>query len=134
VAPGTTSVTLSNPFASAWAPTPAEIGPFASAPTAEPYSTSATLTTLGFDHNVTSSTGNWWDYVLNGGRQPRSLFLLPGQSGTIDLTFTAPSGAAGTTVSGVIPVETFETNSYLTGFGDWSSDVLKVLNYSYTLG
>ena len=131
---GTTSVTLTNPFASAWAPTPAEVGPFGSAATPEDYSTSATLTTLGFDHNVRSSTGNWWDFVLNRGGQPDSLFLLPGDSGRMDLTFTVPTGPAGTTVSGMIPVETFGTNSYLTGIGDWSSDVLKVLNYSYTIG
>jgi hypothetical protein len=131
---GTTSVTLTNPFASEWAPAAAEVGPFAGPATPESYSTSATLTTLGFDHNVTSSTGNWWDFVLNGGAQPDSLFLLPGDSGTMDLTFTVPNGPAGTTVSGMIPVETFGTNSYYLGVGDWSSDVLKVLNYSYTLG
>ena len=62
------------------------------------------------------------------------LFLQPGQSGTMNVTFTVPSGTAGTTVSGEIPVETFDTNSFLTGIGDWSSDVLSVLHYSYTLG
>jgi hypothetical protein len=43
-------------------------------------------------------------------------------------------GAAGTKVSGVIPVETFNFNSFTTGLGDWSSDVLKVAHYSYTIG
>jgi hypothetical protein len=52
----------------------------------------------------------------------------------MDLTFTVPNAAAGTTVSGVVPVETFGTNSYYTGIGDWSSDVLAILNYSYTIG
>jgi len=131
---GTTSATVSSPFASLWAPTPSEVGPFASPATAEDYSTSATLTTLGFDHNVTSSTGNWWDFELNGGAQPHSLFLLPGQTGTMSLTFTVPSGAPGTPVTGQVPVETFPTNSVTTGIGDWSSDVLSVLRYSYTLG
>jgi hypothetical protein len=37
-------------------------------------------------------------------------------------------------VAGQIPVETFGTNSFLTGIGDWSSDTLSVLHYSYTLG
>jgi len=131
---GQTSVTLTNPFASLWAPATSEVGPFASAATPEAYTTSATLTTLGFDHNATPSTGNWWDFVLDGGPQPRSLFLNPGDSGTMDLTFTVPNAAAGTTVSGVVPVETFGTNSYYIGVGDWSSDVLKILNYSYTIG
>ena len=52
----------------------------------------------------------------------------------MDLTFTIATGAAGTKVSGLVPVETFNTNSYTSGIGDWSSDVLKVLKYSYTLG
>jgi hypothetical protein len=131
---GTTSVTLTNPFASEWAPAPSEVGPFTSLATPEDYSTSATLTTLGFDDNAVPSTGNWWDFVLNGGAQPHSLFLLPGQTGTMSVTFTVPTGAAGTSVSGVVPVETFPTNSVTTGIGDWSSDVLSVLHYSYTLG
>ena len=50
------------------------------------------------------------------------------------LTFTVPNGAAGTTVAGMVPVETFPTNSFTSGVGDWSSDVLKVLHYSYTIG
>jgi hypothetical protein len=31
-------------------------------------------------------------------------------------------------------VETFDYNSITTGIGDWSSDVLKVVRYSYTVG
>jgi hypothetical protein len=131
---GTTSVTLTNPFASVWSPATAEVGPFAAAETPEDYTTAATLTTLGFDDNATPSTGNWWDFVLNGGPPPRALFLNPGDSGTMDLTFTVPGAPAGTTVSGVVPVETFGTNSYYSGIGDWSSDVLKILSYSYTVG
>jgi hypothetical protein len=131
---GATSITLTSPFASAWAPAPSELGPFVSPATPEDYSTSATVTTLGFDHNVTPSTGNWWDFELNGGTQPHSLFLLPGESGMMSLTFTVPAGTPGTPVTGVIPVETFPTNSVTTGIGDWSSDVLKYLQYSYTLG
>jgi hypothetical protein len=132
---GATSVTVSKPFASAWAPGPSEVGPFASAATPEDYSTSATITTLGFDDNAVPDTGNVWATVLGGSSQPvNPLFLLPGQTGTMNLTFTVPSGAAGTTITGQVPVEKFPTNSFTTGVGDWSSDVLKVLQYSYTLG
>ena len=132
---GTTSVTLSNPFASEWAAAPSEVGPFASPATPEDYSTRATVTTLGFDHSVVPDTGDVWDAVLGGGSQSLNLlFLLPGQSGTMTLTFTVPSGAAGTKVSGMVAVETFPTNSYTTGIGDWSSDILRNLQYSYTLG
>ena len=132
---GTTSVTVSNPFASEWAPGPSEIGPFGSPETSEDYSTAATVTTLGFDNNAVPNTGDVWDDVVGGaGETLNPLFLLPGQSGTMTLTFTVPSGAAGTTVSGQVPVETFGTNSATSGIGDWSSDVLSVLHYSYTLG
>ena len=95
---GATSVTVSKPFASAWAPAPSEVGPFASAETPEDYSTSATITTLGFDDNAVPGTGNVWANVLGESSQPvNPLFLLPGQTGTMNLTFTVPSGAAGTT-------------------------------------
>jgi hypothetical protein len=134
---GTTSVILSNPFASEWAPAPTEVGPFSASATSEDYSMSASLTTLGFDNNVVPSTGDIWNNVVGGGKESiNPLFLLPGQSGTMSVTFTVPSGAAGTTVTGQIPVETFNYNSLpdVLGVGDWSSDVLKVLTYSYTLG
>jgi hypothetical protein len=132
---GTTSVTLTNPFASEWAPAPSEVGPFSTPAKPEPYTTSATVTTLGFDHNVTVDTGDVWDNVLGGGSGTIDpLFLRPGQTGTMNLTFTVPDGPSGTTVSGVIPVETFPTNSFTTGVGDWSSDILSVLHYTYTLG
>jgi hypothetical protein len=134
---GTTSVTLTNPFASAWAPTPAEIGPFSTPAKPEPYTTTATLTTLGFDANATPDTGNVWDDVAGGDSQSLDpLFLRPGQSGTMNLTFTVPNGSPGTTVSGLIPVETFNYNvlSPTVPIGDWSSDILAVLRYSYTIG
>ena len=125
---GSTTVTLTSPFASAWSASPSEVGPFGSPQTPENYSTSATLTTLGFDPNATSSTGNWWDFLLNGGAKPKTLSLRPGQSGTMTLTFTVPAQAPGTIVSGWVPVETFNVN------GDLSSDIIKVLKYSYTVG
>jgi hypothetical protein len=131
---GTTSATVSNPFASAWSVAPAEIGPFGSPATPEDYSTSATVTTLGFDTNAVPDTGDVWADVVAGANEPVDpLFLLPGQSGTMNVTFTVPNGTTGTTVSGEIPVETFGVNS-LSGIGDWSSDVLAVLHYSYTIG
>lgn len=132
---GTTSVTVSNPPASEWAPAPSEIGPFGSPATAESYSTSATVTTLGFDDNAVPDTGDIWDDVVGGANETvNPLFLLPGQSGTMNITFTVPPGAAGTKVSGAVPVETFGVNSVTSGIGDWSSDLLSVLHYSYTLG
>ena len=136
-APGTTSVTVITPFASLWAPAPSEVGPFGSTAVPESYSTNATVTTLGFDDNAVPDTGNVWDNIVNNANQKLNpLFLQPGESGTMNLTFTVPSGAAGTTVTGEVPVETFNYNSLpqVSGLGDWSSDVLKILQYSYTLG
>jgi subtilisin family serine protease len=131
---GATSLIVSNPFASEWAAAPAEVGPFGSPATPEDYSTSATVTTLGFDENAVSDTGDVWADVVAGASQPVDpLFLTPGQSGTMNVTFTVPNGPVGTQVSGEVPVETFPTNSYTSGIGDWSSDVLAVLQYSYTL-
>ena len=54
------------------------------------------------------------------------LVLQPGQTGTITVTFT-PTGAAGTTVSGVLYVDTFSA-SVLNG------DELIAIPYSYTIG
>jgi hypothetical protein len=128
---------VSNPIASPWAPGVTEVGPFAGAAPAEDYSTDATVTTLGFDETAVPSTGNVWDEFVNNGTDPEQpLFLQPGESGTMSVTFTVPSGTPGTTVTGLIPVETFNYNSLPqeSGIGDWSSDVLKVLHYSYTLG
>jgi len=132
---GTTSVTVDNPFASEWAPTPDEIGPFTSAAPSEDYSTSGTVTTLGFDSTASPSTGDIWDDVVGGASESLSpLFLLPGQTGTMSVTFTVPSGTAGSKVSGTLYVETFDFNSITTGIGDWSSDVLGAVPYSYKLG
>ena len=136
-APGTTSVTVTNPFASLWAPGVTEVGPFALAEPTEDYSTDATVTTLGFDETAVPSTGDVWDEFVNNGTEPEQpLFLQPGESGTMSVKFTVPNGTPGTTVTGLIPVETFNYNSLPqeSGIGDWSSDVLKVLHYSYTLG
>jgi Subtilase family len=134
---GTTSVTVTNPIVSPWALGINEVGPFGSTEPSEDYSTDATVTTLGFDENAVPDTGDVWDAVVNNGSQELNpLFLLPGKSGTMSVKFTVPAGAPGTKVTGEIPVETFNYNSLPqeSGLGDWSSDVLKVLHYSYTLG
>jgi len=132
---GTTSVTVNDPIASTWAPTIDMVGPFASPATPEDFSTSGTLTTLRFDPNATPSSGNVWSAIVDGTNDSLNpLFLLPGHSGTMAVTFTVPNGVAGTKINGVIPVETFDYNSFTTGIGDWSSDVVKIVHYSYTIG
>lgn len=130
---GTTSVTVPNPIASEWAPTADEVGPFASPAPTEPYSSSGTVQTLGFDTTASPSTGDIWYDAVGGNQSLNPLFLLPGQSGTMTVTYTVPSGASGTTWSGALYVETFDYNSLTTGIGDWSSDVLSAVPYSFTL-
>jgi hypothetical protein len=132
---GSTTVTIDDPIASTWAPTIDEVGPFGSTETPEDFSASGTLSTLRIDDNATVSTGNIWSAVVDGTNNLLNpLFLLPGHSGTMAVTFTVPNGVAGTKVNGAIPVETFDLNSITTGIGNWSSNVLKVVHYSYTIG
>jgi len=132
---GSTSVTIDNPLASTWAPTIDELGPFGSPATPEDWTTSGTVSTLRFDPNATTSTGNVWAAIVdNNSDTINPLFLLPGQSGTMAVSFTVPHSLAGTKVHGEVPVETFDLNSVTTLIGDWSSDVLKIAHYSYTIG
>ena len=132
---GATGITVNDPIASEWGLTPEEVGPFASTATSENYATSGTLTTLGFDTTASPDTGDLWALIAGGlDEPPNPLFVLPGKSGTMAVTFTVPSGSPGTAITGNLAVETFDTNSFTTGVGDWSSDVLGLVPYSYTLG
>jgi hypothetical protein len=76
---GITIVTVPDPIASVWGPTPDEVGPFSSAAPSEPYSTSGTLDTLGFDATAAPSTGDIWESLAGGGKESfNPLFLQPG--------------------------------------------------------
>lgn len=130
---GITSVSVPNPIASEWAPTPDEVGPFAGPAPSEPYSSSGSVQTLGFDTAASPSTGDLWYDAVGGSESLNPLFLNPGQSGTMTVTYTVPTGASGTRWSGTMYVETFDYNSLTSGIGDWSSDVLSAVPYSYTL-
>ncbi len=129
---GSTSVTVNLPITSEWGVAPDEVGPWTGSSTApsENYSTSGTLTTLGFDPTANPSSGDIWDYFQNGAEAPNPLLLDPGQTGTMTVTFTVPSGTAGSTVAGEVEVETYN----YTSFGVVSSDILAILPYSYKLG
>ena len=82
--------------------------------------------TKAFDDTVTSTTGDAWLFANHADTPFSPLVLQPGQTGTITVTFT-PTGAAGTTVSGVLYVDTFSA-SVLNG------DELIAIPYSYTIG
>ena len=125
---------MPDPIDSEWGPTPNEVGPFASAAPSEPYSTSGTVDTLGFDTTAVPSTGDVW-YDAVGGNESLVGAVLPATRPKRhhDGDVHGQSGTRGTTMSGTLYVETFGYNSLTTGIGDWSSDILAALPYSYTL-
>src|SRR6266568_3382033 len=85
----------------------------------------ATAHTKAFDSTAKASTGDAWLFATNANAPFTPLVLQPGQSGTITVTVT-PTGAAGTTVSGVLYVDTF-SDAVLSG------DELATFPYSYTI-
>ena len=87
----------------------------------------ASRVTEMFDPAVTSSTGNLWDGSLSS-----PLYLLPGQSGTIEVDI-APAGAAGTVVSGTLYVDDFSLGE-MSGLGLPDGDELAAIPYQYTSG
>jgi hypothetical protein len=108
-----------------WSAAPTPLGP-----TNGPVSGSATLGavahTKAFDPAATSSTGDLWlaaNQATSGPFAP--LVLQPGQTGTITVTIT-PTGAKGTTVSGVLYVDTFADALF-------SGDEIAAIPYSYTI-
>jgi hypothetical protein len=87
--------------------------------------------TRGSDR-VGLASGPWDPAVGLPESTSQPLFLLPGQTGTIQVTFTVPASATtGSTDSGDVWVETF--NPYLPGDLLYSSDVLTAVLYSWTV-
>jgi hypothetical protein len=116
-----------------WAVFPSEIGPYgaAGAP-AETSDTTFSLTTLGFDPSVTTSTGDLWsaDDGLTSTFTPD--YLQPGQTAILALTIT-PTAAPGTRVNGEINLDdTFQEDEAI-GASDDSGDELDSFPYSYTV-
>jgi hypothetical protein len=108
-----------------WSAQPTALGP-TNGPVTGTVQYSVVAHTKAFDDTVTSSTGDAWLSATHASNPFTPLVLQPGQTGTITVTFT-PTGAAGTTVSGVLYVDTFSA-SVLTG------DELTAIPYSYTIG
>jgi hypothetical protein len=126
------SVTIPNPADSVWGFGPTEVGVFTNTPApSEPYSSAGLVNTATFDPNVSSSTSDPWDLAVGLNESAfQPLFLLPGQTGTIQVTFTVPASAkTGSTDRGDLWVETF--NPYLTGDLIFGSDVLTGVPYSW---
>ena len=84
------------------------------------------VTTLAFDRSAVAGTGDLW----LAGVDPTApalapVTILPGQTGTVTVTFT-PAGASGSKVSGVVYVDTYNA-----AFG--TADELTGIPYSYTV-
>jgi hypothetical protein len=128
------SVSISDPAPSEWGFGPTEVGTFTtSAEPSEPYTSTGKVNTLTFDPNVSSSTSDPWDITVGLNESAfQPLFLLPGQSGTIQVSFTVPATVkAGASDSGNIWVETFNPDA-VGDFGLFNSDVLTGIPYSWT--
>ncbi len=85
-----------------WSILPSVVGPFGpTGATTEPTTTAMLATTEAFDPAVTSFTGDLWQASLGGPISVTPVVVQPGRSATIPV-IVAPTGRAGTTVSGVL--------------------------------
>ena len=111
-----------------WLVNPDEIGayPTSGIPT-DPASASLSALTESFDPAVTSGTGNLWDGSLSN-----PLYLLPGQSGSIQVTIS-PTGPSGTVVSGALYVDDITLGSFI-GAANTDGDELAAIPYEYNVG
>ena len=128
------NVTLSEPEISSgtWLLNPGEIGPYPSAG-APTITASAFLSavTQAFNPSMTSSTGDLWSELnaLSSGFSP--IYVAPGATATIPVK-VAPTGAAGTQVSGTLYVDDYILGTVFFD-GPVSSDQLAAIPYSYTV-
>ena len=123
----TASVTVDSPWLTpgVWGQDPTPFGPTNAAVNGSA-TEAESVTTLAFDRSAVAGTGDLW---LNG-VDPKApalapVTILPGQTGTVTVTFT-PAGASGSKVSGVVYVDTYNA-----AFG--TADELTGIPYSYTV-
>ncbi len=127
--PGLTpALTINDPIIApqTWLALPSQIGPFPDTAPTSHTTFVGTAHTAAFDAAVTSSTG---DPELAAVSDPAPaatpLSIAPGDDGTITVTIT-PNAPRGTTVRGVLYVDTFDA---VTG----SADEVFAVPYSYTV-
>jgi hypothetical protein len=91
-----------------WLLFPAEVGatpPGGAQP--EPYPANAFVVMQPFDNAVSADSGDVWEDLVLGSNTFNPLQLAPGQSGTINVTFTPQAAQVGTTVNGFLYIDTF---------------------------
>ncbi len=110
-----------------------EVGAFGpeGAPTADS-TVNLSARTLGFDHSVTSSTGDFWAVATDPDADlGNAVTIQPGETKTITVTIT-PTAKKGTQVSGVLNIYTPPSFAYATF--NTTGDTLAQIPYSYTVG
>jgi hypothetical protein len=112
-----------------WGLFPALVGPFgASGAPTEAVTTSVTASMLAFDSTIAASSGDLWADATLGTNTYNPLLLAPGASGTITVTITPASTQVGSSVSGTIFVDTYNSaDNYATG------DEVVAVPYAYTI-
>ena len=113
-----------------WLVNPAEFGPYP-ANGATPVAASASLSavTEAFDPAVTSNTDDLWQLGL---ASSNFLYLLPGQSGTIQVQLS-PTASPGTVVSGTLYVDDVTLAAFVPSNALPSGDELAAIPYEYTV-
>ena len=110
-----------------------QVGPFATAPTPEPATASASVNTLAFDPAVTSPTGDLWLQGLDASSPLSTVAVAPGQTATIPVTIK-PTGAH-RVVTGTLYVDDFSNVANQYGFTALpNASEVTALPYTYTVG
>jgi hypothetical protein len=136
VTPSSASLTLTEPgevSPGLWLLNPDEIGPYQSggAPT-DTASATVTAVAQAFDPTVTASTDDFWQSSTNAAYQfDNTLYLLPGQTGTITVDIT-PTASVGNVESGTLYVDDYSLAGVF-GADLPNSDELAAIPYSYTV-
>jgi Subtilase family len=106
-------------------------GPF-DAPTTDVAIVGALVNTQAFAGDVSSTTGDQWQYLTGQtGSPPTPLTLAPGKSGTITVTFT-PGESSGTAVSGQLELDTTLPSIQTFGNGG-NNDEVAAIPFAYTV-
>jgi hypothetical protein len=127
IAPNTVAATLTVPEVpfGPWLLFPAEVGPTPPGGAQRvPYHANAFVVMQPFDNAVSADSGDAWEDLVLGSNTFNPLQLAPGQSGTINVTFTPQAAQVGTTVSGFLYIDTFN-------FGLLTGDEVVRFPYSY---
>jgi hypothetical protein len=119
--------------AGVWDLAPDVVGPFGPVgATTETVNTSLVATTQGFDPAVTSDTGDLWQAAIGALLTVSPVVVQPGHSATIPVII-APSGAKGSTVSGVLYLDDDSLFSLYGGLSA-NANTVAAIPYSYKIG